>query len=91
MRKEIWKFDVLLLGDFKLTMPWGAKILTFQMQQDTPRIWVLIDWDVAGNARETREFTIQGTGIDFYLDKGNYIGTIQRNNFVWHLFEVFNK
>ena len=89
MKKEIWKFDVPL-GDFKLSMPKGAEILTFQTQRDIPRIWALIDWDVAGAAREIREFTLQGTGMGFNFDKGNYIGTIQQQDgsFIWHLFEI---
>ena len=89
MKKEIWKFDVKLHG-FELEMPKGAKILTFQTQQDIPRIWVLIDWDVAGTAKETRKFMIQGTGMGFNFDKGNYIGTVQEmdGEFIWHLFEI---
>jgi len=90
MKKEIWKFDVEL-GNFELTMPRGAEILAFQTQRDIPRIWVLLDWDYAGNnATETRKFTIQGTGMKFDFEKGKYIGTIQRQggNFVWHLFEI---
>ena len=88
MKNEIWKFDVKL-HSFELEMPKGAKILTFQTQRHIPRIWVLIDWDVAGTAKETRKFMIQGTGMGF-IDNGKYIGSVQEmdGEFIWHLFEI---
>lgn len=72
-------------GDtFELDLPLNARVLTFQVQGWTPTIWVACE---AAHPTKTRTFAILATGqsTDEYEQ---YIGTIQLNGLVWHLFEV---
>lgn len=85
----IYKYSVPIKDEFELELPQGAKILAFQTQNDDPMIWALVD-----SEKETgkRKFTIRGTGNPIesdMVDDDVYIGTIQKDGFVWHLFETF--
>lgn len=70
-----------------LELPFGAQILTVQIQGDQLVLWAVI------NPREVR--TVQRlifavyTGEEFDLPSQGYIGTaVSRNGIVWHVFEV---
>jgi len=73
-------------GTTKIQIPASAQILCFQQQAGIPTIWVYLD---NADSTVTRQFTRYGTGWDNepspYHSK--YIGTVQDNLFVWHLFE----
>ena len=84
--KTIYKYPVPL-DEFELELPRGAKILTFQSQNNNPTIWALVD---PLNKLEKRKFVIRGTGHPIMSNTNNdvYIGTIQTEmGLVWHLFE----
>lgn len=87
----IYKYPVPILDSFELALPIHSRILAFQIKDETPFIWALVD---TCNDIETRTFSIYGTGKPIesktiYHDK--YIGTVQKKfGFVWHLFEVLN-
>lgn len=85
--KKIYKYDIPILDDFYLDLPIQAKILSFQIQDETPVIWALVD---PTNDPETRRFSVWGTGEVIDLKNSDiYIGTAQKKHgFVWHLFEV---
>jgi len=85
--KTIYKFSVPIKDKFELMIPRGAKILTFQAQNNEPMIWVLVN---PKNELSKREFAIRGTGQPIMSDDDEdvYIGTIQTEmGLVWHLFE----
>ena len=75
---------------FQLSLPWGYKILSFQLQNGKPVIWTLVD---TNHAKDDELFFIYGTGNP--IDNENvyltvYIGTIQLDGLVWHLFSDRN-
>ena len=82
----IHKFQVPLVDIPVLFMPKGSNILSFQVQNNIPVIWALVDDEAV---MENKRFIMLGTGhpasnvID-HLCK--YIGTIQLDGLVWHLF-----
>jgi len=85
--KTIYKYPLTKLTPYiKIEMPLDAKILCFQMQGLMPTIWAFVE---TNNKISTRYFTINNTGWDMTSDQVDcYVGTIQVDGFVWHLFEV---
>lgn len=88
MNKRIWKFQIDSESKI-IVMPDGAEILTVQVINQVPCIYVLVNPD----ARNTlRRFEIYETGEDiaFYMSTSRkYINTYQLNDgkLVLHLFE----
>ncbi len=73
---------------FALDLPMNTKILTFQVKDAYPYLWCVVP-DEPHNDMVTRHFEIYGTGQDIEcILTRSYIGTIQIDVFVWHLFEV---
>ena len=83
MIKQIWKFKV----SGSIQIPMDSQILTVQIQNDEPYIWVKVNPE---NDVETRTFEVVGTGHSFDDTNMKYIGTFQDGPFVWHLFENLN-
>ena len=85
--KSIWKFEVPVKDKFKISMPKGTQIISFQSQDREAYIWGIVETDVEF---VVRTFVIRGTGHIFKGDPGTYIGTIQMYDgmLVWHLFEI---
>lgn len=70
-----------------LALPVNSKVISFQMQNDIPTIWVQIPDQYANT--DYRQFKIVATGEkihDGYIYTN--IGSVQHGEFVWHLFEV---
>jgi hypothetical protein len=67
-----------------IELPLGSEVLTMQLQNGEPHIWVKLDDQVIRT--ETHVFNVVGTG--WGLDEiGKYIGTYQTPNmFVFHVF-----
>jgi hypothetical protein len=96
----IYKYEIpLLLSDyFELELSTDAEILTVQIQNDKPQLWVktssnysTLSTDYSTLSTETRCFKLFGTGQDLTFDAKfiKYIGTFQlENGFVGHLFEL---
>jgi len=93
----VWKYDILLKsGIQKIRMPKGAKVLTAQVQRendgyDDIKIWCLIDNGQAELELVDRHFILRGTGHSFAVSNSyplNYIGTVQIDYSVWHIFEI---
>jgi len=92
--KSIWKFPLKITDMQEVRMPEGAKILTVQIQGETPTLWAEVDTD---GVPEERLIEIVGTGNPMAYDMGNvlalevvernYIATIQERVFVWHIYE----
>ena len=83
---KIFKYEIPIKDKFDLELPKHSKILSFQVQNEKPYIWVLLD---ETKVLKHRYFTIVGTGHEFeyHPDIMIYIGTIQMGSLVWHLFE----
>lgn len=82
--KTIWKYE-LTVGKNKINLPWGSQVLTVQMQDGKPYIWVLLD---PKEKEYPHIFEIYGTGHTIEDSQCNiYIGTWQDGPYVWHLFK----
>ncbi len=91
--KTIWKFEIPFYGSGDevaiVYMPEGAEILTVQPQEGSIMMWVKICDTMSGTSID-RKFRILGTGKYFEDENLAHIGTVQQNEFVWHVFEVLN-
>ena len=85
--KAVYKYTFFLDDIQRLKMPVGAKILSVQVQGNTPCIWAEVE---TTNALQERAFVIKGTGHEIKERDLRYIGTFQMPPFVWHLYEVIN-
>jgi hypothetical protein len=85
----VYKYEVLLIDDVIIDLPEGAKVLTFQAQNEVPCIWALVDPNAA---KVPRRFRLAGTGHLIQHDEKSlrYVGTAQFHEgaLVFHLFEV---
>jgi hypothetical protein len=93
--KTIWKFPLHHAADeVSIDMPKGARILTVQMQGETPCLWAGVDPNAV---LEARRILIMGTGhprhelqwLDGDESSLRYIGTVQMagGQLVYHFFE----
>jgi hypothetical protein len=90
MKKAIWKFEIDDAFDTCIKMPKGAEVLSIQNQNNTICIWALV---IPSNEPEDRYFEVFGTGHPIHCDIGIervFIGTVQVDSFVWHIFERKN-
>jgi hypothetical protein len=89
--KTIHKFPLSVDDTVTIAMPAGAQILSVQVQRGTPCLWALVSpFDFIDN----RVFRIYGTGqpiddkADGFLGTHTFVGTIQLDDLVFHVFEV---
>ena len=85
---RIWKWTLQVIGRQSITMPPGAKLLTVQLQGDTPQLWALVN--DASESREARIIATYPTGAKIPEgDPGQYLGTYQLNGgtLIFHVFE----
>jgi hypothetical protein len=84
--KTIHKYPVHPTEALVISMPIGAEILCFQMQNGWPFIWAIVN---TKNQTEDRKFSFVVTGENISdLNIKSYIGTVQKDLFVFHLFEI---
>ena len=72
---------------FSLELPADAQFLTLELQNNWPMLWFMMDKDAE---RVYKHFCIVGTGQEMPIWYGvrlKYLGTIQIDGFVWHLFQ----
>ena len=86
VKKTIWKYTIPIKDYHSIEMPFGAEILSFQLQCGVPTIWVLMD--TVGEITN-RRFRLIGTGHDIVEAGLKYIGTIKMMEEIltYHLFE----
>jgi hypothetical protein len=84
LKKEIWKSGLYLESYQVKKLPKDTVILSFQIQDKTPTIWY--EKDFYNDQTEEWEFYIYGTGHAIEAEGIHYIGTVQRDGFVWHLY-----
>lgn len=82
---SIYKYNLDLTERQTLNLPKGRKFLDVQVQNGKIVIWLLVD----PNAELIgQQFRIIGTGQRLNsIPTGQYLGTVQLDSFVWHLFE----
>ena len=85
--KVIYKYTLEVTDEQEVKMPAGAQILCVQVQHGRPTLWALVDPE---KKLEDRRFFVHGTGNPIHSDAKVkcYIGTVQINGFVWHVFEM---
>lgn len=81
----IYKYQFQIADKVAIEMPAQAQVLSVQMQNDTPTMWVKV---VTDRPKELRTFLIFGTGhaMNPHFEY-SYVATIQDRGFVWHIFE----
>lgn len=86
--KSVYKYPVSLDDYFQLDLPYGAEILSVQVQQEEVYLWALID--KKEDLIVTRKFRLAGTGHLISEPNLKFIGTFQSDNgyLVFHLFEI---
>jgi hypothetical protein len=85
---KIFKCIIPIIDQFCIKLPIRSEILSFQMQENNPCLWALVNED---NREEERFFKIYGTGNEIIDSRPmKFIGTVQINFMVWHLFEIIN-
>ena len=86
---KVYKYSINIVDEIQvITLPIGAKILSFQLQGVQPTIWILLN--IEEDRLVDRKFVIKSTGqpIMENIDNLIYIATTQQGMFVWHLFEA---
>jgi hypothetical protein len=79
----IWKYELTPLF-IELDIPQFAEVLTVQIQDGVPQMWVLVD---PSQPCVKTIFRIVGTGEQFESDNLKYVATFQMSWMVWHVFE----
>jgi hypothetical protein len=84
--KTIYKYTLAINGDDLIQLPKHSTILSLQVQNNKPCIWVLID---PNEAMEDIHFVTYGTGHEIRPGLGDFVGTYQLNDgeFVFHVFK----
>lgn len=93
MHSVIWKYPLEITDTQTVSMPFGAKILCVQTQNNAPCLWALISNADSPNSPEPRRIEVHGTGNPIPEQDGwvrLYIGTVQTHGgmMVWHVFET---
>jgi len=85
--KTIWKYEIVL-GEFILSMPTGAHILSMAVQAGRVCMWALVNPDAP---TVPRRFNCVGTGHPIDADElGSFVGTcmLAGGGLVFHLFDL---
>ncbi len=81
----IWKYPLSLTGTNILRMPEGAKVIHLGSQDNQLILWAIVDEE---SPLETRQFNIYGTGQPMTSEVEQYLGTVQIDSLVWHVFRA---
>lgn len=90
MNRIIYKYVLWPEPTNNILIPRDGKIISIQIQNDKPVMWVLVD-PIKPEIKRT--FEIIPTGLKFDYDCKEYIGTFQVDggSLVFHVFEVKNE
>ena len=83
--KTIYKYQLETTDQQTITMPVGSEIISLHIQHGVPCIWVKVD---IGNEVGDRTFGTFGTGHPLPENNLEFIGTYQKDQFVFHVFEI---
>jgi hypothetical protein len=90
--KTIWKYTLPFAeneyGACSMSMPTDSKIISVQVQNNNICLWAEVNLD-----KEFEDRKIVSVGTGKYIPEGNlhFIGTVQREQFVWHIYEEVMK
>lgn len=84
----IYKYPLELIEEQTIIIPQEHKLLCVQMQYGQAKIWALVN-----NASSSTKLKVfhYGIGHNFYLGTKEYLGTYQKDTFVWHIFTFLIK
>ena len=82
---QVWKFQLEDSGWTFLALPMGADILSVGAQRSALMLWAAVDPE---HLCEVRCFWTALTGADLPLNLGRFFGTVQRDWFVVHVWEL---
>ena len=89
--KVIWKYAIRIEDDLSIEIPRGGQILSVHNQRGTMCLWVLVN---PKHVKEKRYFKIFGTGHRIIEDRipllKVFVGSVQFDDLVFHLFECEN-
>lgn len=81
----IWKYPIEIVGEQQVSMPFGAIILSAQMEANSLCLWAFVD-----PVNETEKRTIEIFGTNYPVTgpgERRFIGTVQQRKSSWHVFE----
>ena len=84
--ETIYKYPLELKDDQTIEVPQGSKVLTVQVQDGKPCLWVLIS---DSEFKSIRYIEMFGTGHSIDRGERKYVGTFQlpEKGLVFHVFE----
>lgn len=84
---RIWKWDLELVGQQRVNMPIGTKLLAAQLQRGELKIWGLCN---EAYPLKSRVISVYGTGNPMPDDPGEFVGTFQMSggSLVFHVFDL---
>lgn len=80
---KIWKFPFEITDDVVIEMPEMPLPLSVQVQDGKPTIWAIVNPEAP---KVKKRFFVYGTGHPINDEGKAYLGTIQHQGFVWHVF-----
>ena len=86
----IYNYEIKLLENQGLRIPYPYKFLSFQAQVDKLCLWFAGNRNPSSDCYKEIELMIVGTGHTIspkYERVSEYLGTAQLDGFVWHLFQ----
>lgn len=83
---NIWKYELALVNEQKISLPKTSKILSVQVQNNKLCLWAIVD---SSEFKTDRTIAIIATGNDCWCSSWNYIGTVQESHCVWHIFSEY--
>jgi hypothetical protein len=83
--KTIYKYDVPMLDTVTMMMPVGAEVLSVGVQDGRIYLWAVVETTAPAMSRV---FYVCGTGNPLNVGNARFIGTVQMDYFVWHVFEA---
>jgi hypothetical protein len=81
--RTIYKYPLTLAAVQKIEMPLGAELLAVQIQGKQICIWAVVNPEEEENVQT---FYIVGTGHPMPEGRVRFLGTVQDDPFVWHVF-----
>ena len=80
----IYKYPIKIVDEQTIDMPFGANIISLQMQNGAAVMWAIVNPKANLTSVKIRIF---GTGEEIPSGSAlRYIGTIHDRKFVWHVF-----
>ena len=83
----VYKYSVPYADDVEIEMPQGAQVLSVQLQHGKPTLWALVE-DTHPTTLRCFFWRATGDPLRRHRAYAKFIGTVQDNNLVFHLFDM---